>query len=101
MHCMIAWGSPKADAPLGPEEHKKIEKVLEGHDFLLVFPGAGVLTVPDNEQRLVVEHEIVAVIKDGLQGRVQLLISPPMGPGPIYRGFLPKGYWERLNEKSS
>jgi hypothetical protein len=101
MHCMIAWGSPKADTPLQPQEHAKIEGALENHDFVQVFPGAGVLTITDNEQRVAIEQELTAVIKDGLLGRVQFLISPPMGPGPIYRGFLPKSYWERLNEKST
>jgi hypothetical protein len=41
------------------------------------------------------------VIKDGLLGRVQLLISAPMGPGQVYRGFLPRGLWEPLNAKAS
>jgi hypothetical protein len=100
MHCMIAWGSPKAEAPLQPQEHAKVEAALGKHDFVRVFPGAGVITVADNEQRIAIEQELVGVIKAGLQGRVQLLISPPMGPGPIYRGFLPKSYWELLNEKS-
>ena len=101
MHCMIAWGSPDAAAPLMPGEHDRIEAALKGHDYMRVFPGAGVLTIADNEQRLAVEQQLVAIIKEHLPGRVQLLISPPMGPGQIYRGFLPKGYWERLNEKSS
>jgi hypothetical protein len=101
MHCMIAWGSPNPAKPLTPDEHQKMEAALKKHDFMKVFPGAGVLTIPDNEQRLAIESELVAVIKDGLQGRVQLLISPPMGPGQFYRGFLPKGYWEALNAKAS
>jgi hypothetical protein len=98
---MIAWGSPDPAAPLKPDEHQRIETVLKEHDFMLVFPGAGVLTIADNDQRLAVEQKLVAIIKKGLQGRVQLLISPPMGPGHFYRGFLPKGYWELLNAKSS
>jgi hypothetical protein len=101
MHCMIAWGSPDPASPLTPDEHQKMEAVLQKHDFMLVFPGAGVLTIPDNDQRLTVEGELVAVIRNGMQGRVRLLISSPMGPGQFYRGFLPKGFWESLNEKAS
>jgi hypothetical protein len=101
MHCMIAWGSPDPAAPLEPNEHQKIEAALKPHNFMRIFPGAGVLTIADNEQRLEVEQQLVATIKDGLQGRVQLLISPPMSSGQFYRGFLPKGFWERLNEIAS
>ena len=101
MHFMIAWGSPDPAAPLKPDEHQKIETALKGYDFMRVFPGAGVLTVADNDERLAVEQKVVAAIKQGLQGRVQVLISPLMGPGQFYRGFLPKSFWERLNARSS
>jgi hypothetical protein len=102
MHCMIAWGSPDPARPLTSDEHTQIEAALQQHEFMRVFPGAGVLTVTDNDQRLAIESELVAVIKAGLQGRVQLLISPPMSPGQFfYRGFLPKGFWERLNKIAS
>jgi|tagenome__1003787_1003787.scaffolds.fasta_scaffold20889128_2 hypothetical protein len=101
MHCMIAWGSPDASTPLTLDEHQKIERVLKGHKFLQVFPGAGVLTIETDEQRLGIEQELTAVIKAGSLGRIHVLISPPMGPGQIYRGFLKKAFWERLNEISS
>jgi hypothetical protein len=98
---MIAWGSPDPAKPLTPDEHKKMEAALQKHDFILVFPGAGVLTIPDNDQRLAIENELVTAIRSSLQGRVRLLISAPMGPGQFYRGFLPKGFWKSLNEKAS
>jgi hypothetical protein len=100
MHCMIAWGCPDPNAPLQPQEHAKIEAVLNGHGFVRAFPGSGVLTVAGNEQRLALEQQLVAVIRDGLVGRVQVLISPPMGAaGFLYRGFLPQAVWEPLNAK--
>ena len=100
MHCMIAWGSPDPNAPLQPDDHARIEAVLSGHDFVRAFPGAGVLTIADNEQRLTLEQQLVAVIRDGLLGRVHILISPPQGPSNfLSRGFLPQAIWEPLNAK--
>ena len=99
MHCMIAWGAPDPNAPLTADEHARIEAVLTQYSFARAFTGSGVCNVTDNQQRLALEQEIIAVIREGMLGRVQFLISPPMGPGNIYRGFLPQGTWEPLNAK--
>jgi hypothetical protein len=99
MHLMIAWGSPDPSASLTAQDHARIEAVLSQYAFVSAFPGCGVCSVTDNQQRLAVEEEIVAVIKASMLGRVRLLISPPMGPGNIYRGFLSQGTWEPLNAK--
>jgi hypothetical protein len=99
MHCMIAWGSPDPTVPLTADEHAKIEAVLGQYAFVRAFPGSGVCTVSDNQQRFALEQEVIAVIRDGMLGRIQFLMSPPMGPGNIYRGFLPQATWEPLNAK--
>lgn len=102
MHCMIAWGSPNpAVSPLQPNDHALVEAVLQPYGFARAFPGAGVLTVTDNSQRLKLEEQLVTLSKDSLQNRVQFLISPPMGPtGFLYRGLLSQGLWEPINNKT-
>jgi len=99
MHCMIAWGTPDPNVPLTVDEHARIEAVLNQYAFARAFPGCGVCNVADNQQRLALEQEVIAVIREGMVGRVQFLLSPPMGVGNIYRGFLPQGTWEPLNAK--
>jgi hypothetical protein len=100
MHCMIAWGSPDPNVPVTLTEHEQLEAILAEFSFVRGFRGCGVVTVANNEMRLDVETKLVAKIRESMLGRVQLLISPPMGPGNYsYRGFLPSGTWEPLNAK--
>jgi hypothetical protein len=96
---MIAWGSP--NGPLQASDHEAVEAVLRTYDFARAFAGAGVLTVADNPQRLLVETQLRALSRDQLQSRVQFLISPPMGAsGFLYRGLLSQGLWEPINNKT-
>jgi hypothetical protein len=100
MHCMIAWGSPDPKVPVTLAEHERIEAILAEFSLVRAFRGSGVISITGNEMRLEVEAKLVAEIRASMLGRVQLLISPPMGPGNFaYRGFLPSGTWEPLNAK--
>jgi hypothetical protein len=101
MHCMIAWGRPAPDAPLGASEHASVEAVLKQYDFVRAFPGAGVATVADNPQRLQIETALTNLSKEHFQSGLVFLISPPIGPnGFLYRGFLSQGLWEPINAKT-
>jgi hypothetical protein len=98
---MIAWGVGNGAPPLSTVDHETMEAALAGEDWLLVFPGAAVVTLADDAHRQTLQQKLVAVSKEKLNSRAVFVMSPLMAPGTgIYRGFLPNPIWEPLNKKT-
>lgn len=106
MHCMVVWGSAIAGIPLTPQEHAEFEKVLAGHAWVRVFPGAFVIALIYEGERLELSKELSRVAQELNGGeptgsRVRVLISPPIPKGSgTYAGWAAKEVWPELNKRS-
>jgi hypothetical protein len=103
---MIAWGSATAGTDLTSEEHEAFEEVLAGHAWVRVFPGAFVVALIYDGERLELSKGLSRVAQELNGGkptgsRVRVLVSPaiPKGSG-AYTGWAAKDVWPALNKRS-
>lgn len=103
---MVAWGSAIAGTTLTPEEHEAFEGVLAGHAWVRVFPGAFVVALIYEGERVELSKELSRVAQELNGGeptgsRVRVLVSPPIPKeSGTYSGWAARGIWPELNKRS-
>ena len=97
---MISWGTPNAATPLQPSDHTAMEAALAPYSWLRAFPGAVVVTITAEADRVKLQDQLTAAAA-ALGNRAHVLMSPGMqGSAGIYRGLLASNLWEQLNKKT-
>jgi len=97
---MVSWGSPTVSTPLTAAAHEALEQALAPSDALKVFPGTLVVVIANDAERVEIQNKLVDVAKT-LGERVNILISPPMNGGPVYRGYIPSTLWPELSKRTA
>lgn len=97
MHVTVSWDI-SATGPRWTEINDLMKGALKGYSWVRPLKSLYIVKVASAEDRTILKDGLVRVIKS-VDEKVHVLITPPM-EGGTYTGWLPKGLWEKINQRT-
>lgn len=97
MHITVSWDIYATGQKLD-ELNNEMKEALQGYSWVRPLKSTYIVKINSNEERTELKNALVKIIAKS-DKKIHLLISPPMDGG-VYTGWLPKGLWEKINQRT-
>lgn len=97
MHVTVSWDI-SASGQRWAEVNALMKAALKGYSWVRPLSALYIVKVDSPEDRIALKEALVNVIKS-VDVKVHVIITPAM-EGGTYSGWLPKGLWEKINQRT-